>query len=158
MLARRGADPDAGVVDEHVQTAIAIAVPVNHLANRVLVGHVCREMLDLESLLLKLMSRALDPFGLASSDRQRKAFLAEHLGEGKSDASRGSSDDGGTVGHYEPFFRDTRCRNLTTGVVPPRDGPSSVQAVLAGACSAAGSAATVFRSSSNTGGSASAMR
>jgi hypothetical protein len=108
-------------------------VALDHLANRVLVGHVRSEILYLVPLLAELVPGALDPLRLASGDRQSEAFLAQHLGQGIADSPGSSSDDGGTIGHCEPFFGDIESRNLTTAVRMTRNAGTRRQAGLGGA-------------------------
>ena len=81
------ADPDAGVVDEHVETAVALAVAAHDLADRLLLPEVRRDVLDLEPALPQLAGRALERVGVARGDRQAEALLAERLREGESDSA-----------------------------------------------------------------------
>src|SRR3954452_11250237 len=65
VLSRRGADADAGVVDEDVQAPEALAVALHHRADAVLVSEVRRHELDLEAAGAQICGGALEAFGLA---------------------------------------------------------------------------------------------
>src|SRR5205823_14032438 len=105
LLGHRGADADAGVVDEHIEAAEALAVASDDRADRVLVGHVRRQVLDLQAVPAQPFRRLLERVRLARRDRQPVALLPERFGDRETDPSRGSGDDGGTVWHWRDLSK-----------------------------------------------------
>jgi hypothetical protein len=99
VLARRRADPDPGVVDQHVQAPEAVAVPADHLDDALLVGHVGGDRLDLVALGAQRLGGLLERVGLAGRDRERVALLGQQLGDGEADAPGGTGDEGSAIGH-----------------------------------------------------------
>ena len=99
MLVRRRADPNAGVVDQHVEPAEALAVAADHLEHAFLLAQVGDHGLHLEASLAQLLRGLFERVGLACADRQGVALFAQHIGQGVADAARGSGDDRGTLGH-----------------------------------------------------------
>jgi hypothetical protein len=76
-----------------------LAVQPHDLADRLLVGRVRGEVLDLVSLRAQLVRGLLERVRLAGGDRQSVAALAEQVGEREADPAGGSGDDGGAIRH-----------------------------------------------------------
>ncbi len=99
LIGDRRPDTQAGVVDEHVEPAIALAVAVHDRTDALLVGHVRRHVLDLEPLVAQLLGGLLERLGPPRRDREAIALLTQRLGDREADPSRASGDDGGAVWH-----------------------------------------------------------
>ena len=100
MLGHRRADPDAGVVDEHVEAAEALAVARRRRSG----SPPRRPCWPATSSTSKPSSRsscaaAAELLGPAGGDGQPVALLAEHVRDRQPDAARGAGDEGCAVGH-----------------------------------------------------------
>src|ERR687898_390612 len=89
-LRNRPTDPDAGVVDENVEPAAAVAVRRDELADLRLVGHVGGHGLDVEALAAQLLRGRFQLVRAPGRDRQPVAVRSERPGYGEPDAA-GSS-------------------------------------------------------------------
>jgi hypothetical protein len=70
LLGDRGANPNPGVVDENVEPAEALAVPLHDALDAVFVGHVGRNRLDVVALVAKLRRGRLQGLRFPRADRQ----------------------------------------------------------------------------------------
>jgi hypothetical protein len=118
VLAGRRADPDARVVDQHVEAPEPLPVPRHDVADRLVVGHVGRDVLDVVPLRTQRLRRLLERVGLAGAEREPVPLLAERLGEREPDAAGGSGDDRGAICHGVRILAgdDERARSPTGGV------------------------------------------
>ena len=105
------ADAHAGVVDEHVEAPPALAVGGGDRRDPGLVGHVGRDLLDLEAGLAQPVGRGRELLGAPRGHRQPVALLAQHARDGQADAARGSGYEGGAVRHERSFLRADRRPN-----------------------------------------------
>ena len=96
-----GAEPDARVVDEHVEPAVARLVSGDHGLDRVLVGHVAGDLLDLEPLGAEALGGLGELLRAAGGDRQAVALLAEHLGDREADPAGRSGHDRCALRHSD---------------------------------------------------------
>jgi hypothetical protein len=115
LLGHGRSDANAGVVDEHVESAEALAMARDHGADGLLVGHVRRCMLDLVALGAQRVGRLLEPVWSPRADRKRVPLLRQGLGDREAYPSRGSSDDGGGIGHWRAFQIQGRMARKPTG-------------------------------------------
>ena len=99
MLGGDGAHPDTGVVDEHVETPVALTVAPDDLTDRLLIPQVRSDVLDLEPLVGELARGPLERLGVARCDRQGEPLLAERLRESPPDPAGGSGHDRGALRH-----------------------------------------------------------
>ena len=79
VVPRGGAVPETGVVDEHIEAPEALAMGAHDRANRLLVGHVGRDVLDVVPLVTKPACGLLERVGLPRRQRQPVALLRERL-------------------------------------------------------------------------------
>ena len=79
-LVHRRADPDAGVVDEHVEAAVGLAVLGEDADHVLLVGHVGGDALHLEPVGAQVLGGGLQLLRPAGGDGQRVALFAERRG------------------------------------------------------------------------------
>ena len=77
------ADAHAGVVDEHVEAAVALAVRGDDALDVLLAAEVARDGLDVEALARELGRRRLELLRPAGRHRDRVALLAEHAGRSR---------------------------------------------------------------------------
>ena len=91
-LLHRRADPDAGVVDQHVEPAVGLAVLGEDADHVLLVGHVGGDALHLEAVGAEALGGALELLGTPRRDGQGVALFAEHAGDRQPDPARRSGD------------------------------------------------------------------
>ena len=117
-LAHGRADAHAGVVHEHVQAAIALAVGLGHLLDLRLVGHVGRDRLHVEALIGQHRRGALQLLRPARRHRDGVALLAQNPGDGQPDTARSPRDDRCALCH----LLSLRCGGETNAVQPESSG------------------------------------
>ncbi len=97
------ADPHAGVVDEHVETAVAVAVGVDDLDDVGLVGDVRGDRLHVEPVRGKPGDGSVELLGASGRHGQGEPLFAEHPRSGQPDAGRCSCDDRCSLCHLLPL-------------------------------------------------------
>ena len=86
-------EPDACVVDEHVQPLVALAVRSDDVLDRLLLGDVRRDPVHVEALGEELRDGRLELVGPPCGHRHAVAFLAEHPRCSQPDPARCSCDN-----------------------------------------------------------------
>ncbi len=99
---QRCSDADARVVDEHVQTLMALAVGGHDLLDLALLGDVGGDAVHVEALSRQPRHGAFQLLGAPRGHRHREPLLAEHPGDRQSDAARCSRDDRCALCHVFP--------------------------------------------------------
>ena len=112
-LLHRRADPDPGVVDQHVEAAVGLAVLGEDADHVLLLGHVGGDALDLEAVGAQALGGRLELLGAARRDRQRVALLAEHPGDRQPDPARGPRDQCRSLRHLRSPPVSTPPRTLS---------------------------------------------
>jgi hypothetical protein len=92
-------DPDARVVDEHVQAPELLAMARDEARDRLRVREVGGHGLHLTAAFTQALGRLLERVWLAGADGETIALAGQGLGERKPDPATGSGDDGGAVRH-----------------------------------------------------------
>jgi hypothetical protein len=87
------AHPHAGVVHEHIQPPVAIAVRGDDLLDLGLISDIRSNGLHVEPLRREALDGRLELLGPARRHGDGEPLLCEHLGDGQSDAARCSRDD-----------------------------------------------------------------
>ncbi len=88
-----GTDADAGVVDEHVEAAVALAVRLDDTLDLLLIGDVRGDRVHVEALGDQALRSAVELLGAPRCDSQGIALFAENLGDGQADTAGCSGDD-----------------------------------------------------------------
>ena len=124
VLGDRRADPDARVVDQHVEAAEALAVLGDDVLDLLLGGHVGRDLLDVVARFAQLQRGAGQLVGPPRGDREAVALLAEHVRDREPDAARGAGDEGCAVGHGGGTYTLSGDEHSVHGLARPARAPS----------------------------------
>src|SRR5215203_2963859 len=98
-LLHRRPDPDPGVVDEHVEAAVGLAVGSENGKHVVLLGHVRGDRLHLEPFAPKALGGLLELLRAPRGDGERVPFLAERLRDRQPDPTRCSGQQCRSLSH-----------------------------------------------------------
>ena len=97
----RRAPGDAGVVDEDIETAVALRDLVDERFDRRRVGHVAARGADVEAGGAQLGLGRLQPLGTSAGDRHRRAGLGQPLGDLSAQPARAAGDERHPAGQVE---------------------------------------------------------
>ena len=112
-LLHRRADPDPGVVDQHVEAAVGLAVLGEDADHVLLVGHVGGDALHLDAVGAQPLGRGLQLLRAAGGDGQRVALLAQRPGDRQPDPARCPRDQRRSLRQLVSFRSPTVARTLS---------------------------------------------
>ena len=92
---------DAGVIDQHIDAAMARDYRVMHALHRFGVGHVQQFAFDAVALGRQLFHRAGQQLGIHVGNDDGGAGFGQRFHGGQANAARGARDDGDLVGQFE---------------------------------------------------------
>ncbi len=121
-LLHRCPDPDAGVVDQHVEAAVGGLVGLEDGDDVLLLAHVGGDALDLQVVGAQAGDRLLELLRPSRRDGQGVALFAQHPGDRQSDPARSPRDQCCSLCHRLLL----RSRTLAAGTLYPVRGRRSV--------------------------------